>query len=359
MSSQVITPEHLAKRKQCWVDFLAPTARPGFVFIIRYTDTEADLPQPVPYWPEKKAERIEFIWQMYQHHLSQAAWLDDDFIPHLSMTTGTEIFAEAFGCRVVKSPDTNPFAQPLIHTADEVACLRVPELSRSSLAYLFEMADELQRRAGPDALFRLVDIQSPLDIAALIWEKSAFFAAMIDAPEAVHELAVKAAELLTTFIDEWFNRYGTSYIAHHPDYYMSGGITLSEDEIGAVSPAMFTEFFLPRLNALSARYGGIGIHCCADARHQWPGLKSVTGLRLLNLGKPHHRQVEDYIIPAYAYFAEHCAQWHTGWALKRPYATLPAQFPAGSRVVLEVQAKTRAEAVETSRILRNMSDTTA
>jgi hypothetical protein len=39
---------------------------------------------------------------------------------------------------------------------------------------------------------------------------------------------------------------------------MPKGITLSEDEVGSVSSEMFQKFFLPELQDLSARYGGLG-----------------------------------------------------------------------------------------------------
>ena len=41
----------------------------------------------------------------------------------------------------------------------------------------------------------LVDVQSPMDIAALIWDKSDFFVAMMDTPEQ----AVTLAERLNEF----------------------------------------------------------------------------------------------------------------------------------------------------------------
>ena len=98
---------------------------------------------------------------------------------------------------------------------------------------------------------------------------------MVEEPEAVKELCCKTHELLTSFLDEWFRRYGKTFIAHHPDYYMPYGVTLSEDEAGSVSPEMFEEFFLPHLTALSERYGQIGIHCCANAMHQWENFKKI------------------------------------------------------------------------------------
>lgn len=77
-----------------------------------------------------------------------------------------------------------------------------------------------------------------------------------------------------------------AFIAHFPDYYMPHGLTLSADEVGGVSPAMFERFFLPELSSLSRRYTALGVHCCANARHQWEGFKRIPNLAMLNLVQP-------------------------------------------------------------------------
>ena len=101
---------------------------------------------------------------------------------HLDVYTGTDIFAAAFGCPAHYPEDDMPFALLLIQTAEEVEALSVPGLDSPSIAQLFEIASELRRRAGMDVVLRIPDIQSPMDIAALIWEKGAFLRALLQAP---------------------------------------------------------------------------------------------------------------------------------------------------------------------------------
>ena len=345
----------VAARQQRWRDFLRPGAPPGFMFFVRWPDPPGTLPPAPPSWPAKAKERVEYKWLAYQRAVERTTLVNDDFVPYLDMMTGTEIFAEAFGCRVHQPPDSNPFALPLVQTAAEAAKVKVPELSRSSLAYLFDMADELRRRAGPAATFHIVDIQSPMDIAALIWEKAAFYVAMVEAPAAVKELAHKVRQLLNAFLDEWFRRYGTEYVAHCPDYFISGGMTLSEDEVGAVNERVFVEFFLPELVALSERYGGLGMHCCADARHQWKHFRKIPGLRLLNLCNPPTRS-SDYTRDGFVFFKDVCAQMHWGWTPAGPVETWPAKYPAGSRVVIEAQAENLAAAQAVAAKLQAVRD---
>ena len=237
--------------------------------------------------------------------------------------------------------------------AEQVDDLLIPDLHAPPLALLFEIADELRHRAGEGALMRLVDIQSPMDIAALIWDKNTFYTALIETPEAVQALAGKVRALLTAFLDAWFARYGYDFIAHYPYYYMPGGMTLSEDEVGAVSSVMFDELFLPELVELSERYGGIGIHCCADSRHQWRGFARIPGLRMLNICQP-----PEVARDAYAFFAPRCGQFH--WSVwDGPAWTWPEQWPAGARVVIDIGAETQEEAVELAKKLTEVREFTS
>lgn len=335
----------IEKRKEQWVRF-HESAGPGYMFFVDCPVKHKERCESRPHlWPDKKGERIEWAWEGYQDIIYTAEWLDDDRIPYLENATGTEIFAEALGCKVERPDHTNPFAMPLIHSASDVAKIKVPELSTSTLAYLFEIADELYRRGGPEATMSLVDIQSPMDIAALVWEKSSFFMAMLDASEAVKELCSKCYQLLTAFLDEWFSRYGTDYVAHFPDYFMRGGLTLSEDEIGAVNGEMFEMFFKDELVNLSEQYGGLGVHCCADAGHQWHNLKRIPGLKVLNLCIPPNRSPK-YISDAYQFFADGPAQMHCGWIPDGDIEELPFLYAENAKIILQVNTKTSEEATK-------------
>ncbi len=338
--------QKIADRKNSWVEFCQPDAAPGFMFLVNYVpDGQSCYGLQAPHkWPSLKNERIEYAWDLYQKMMEAAEWLDDDRIPFLNNLTGTEIFAEALGCKVERPDHTNPFALPRIISAGEVADIKVPELSGSTLAYLFDIADELYHRGGTASVMKLVDIQSPMDIATLVWDKTSILMAMLDAPEAVKELSAKCAELLTSFMDEWFNRYGNDYVAHYPDYFMRGGLTLSEDEIGIVDPETFSTFFREELVQLSEHFGGIGIHCCADSRHQWQNLMDIPGLRVLNLVKPLSRPVS-FITDAYEFFANGPVQMHSGWMPNTTTSEIPSQFPANARVIFQLDANTKDEAI--------------
>lgn len=287
-----------------------------------------------PLYRENMQKRADWTVKNYETAMKRLEWTDDDFIPYGNCITGTEIFAEAFGCRVQRPQNERPFALPKITKASQVKEITVPSLGDSSLFYLFDMADSIKERCGKNALLNLVDPQTPMDIAALIWDKNYFFAAMIEEPEAVRELAYKTSTLFFEFFDEWFRRYGKEFIAHDPDYYMPQGIDVSEDEIGAVSPEMFEEFFLPELECISKRYGGLGMHCCANSRHQWDNFKKIPDFKMFNITHPYDNGM---IIDAISYLAGHIAvfpSW-TGAFESRPGWTKTGEPNTGFKQLCE------------------------
>jgi len=290
--------ETIQKRKQKWKDFYD-----GKINSLVLIGLDCGK-RPWPY-PENKTERIEYALNAYKLYLDSLEKVDDDRVPFIFPYTGTEIFARAFGCDVHYPDNDMPFALPCIHDAKELAKISYPELKNSaSIIEIIEIADKL-RYYAPEAIMQLPDIQSPLDIAALIWNKENFLIAMHDDPDAVKELIAMTENFLGEFLDMWFGRYGKDFIAHYPDYYMPYGITMSEDEVGAISPEMFREYSLDSINRLSERYGMIGIHCCANSMHQWENFKLIKNLKLLNIVQNH-----EICQKAYVYFNDVCTQMH-------------------------------------------------
>ena len=292
-------------KKQRYLKFYNSDPSVKRLYHIHVGSDSAVNPSPVPLlWRDNVQQRVDWAAKQYELDMARLSWLADDLIPYGCCVTGTEIFPEAFGCEVRKPQNDWPFAVPLITEASQVKNLKVPKLEDSSLACLFDMADKIKQKCGEGALLSLVDPQTPMDIAALIWDKNYFYAAMIEAPDAVKELSGMACALFFDFFDEWFRRYGKEFIAHYPDYYMPYGVDFSEDEVGAVSPEFFEEFFLPELVKISGRYGQCAMHCCASSRHQWENFKKIPNLKMINFLHPNDAKL---VTDSTAFFAGHSA----------------------------------------------------
>ncbi len=341
------------KRCEKWVDFMDCSSDVNTIIVIN--NEYYPTPKPWPYQDNFNA-RIDWHADEYLRKMERLEYLHDDSVPHIEMHTGTEIFAQAFGCKVHKSGDNMPFALHAITTPEEAMNIAVPKVMESPLADLFEFAHRVRQKVGNDNILALPDIQSPLDIAALIWEKSEFLMALITDPDAVKILVKKTQTLLTEFLDLWFKEFGTKYIAHYPNYYMEGGFTFSEDEVGEFNSEMFREFCLDSINELSERYGGCGLHCCANSEHQWENFKDIKGLRFLNLSQP-----ENVIAKTISKLGMDYAYWSM-YGPKPPQEVLiPAKWaqdaPKAAHIVLSEYAKSKNDAIEMLKKLREFEQT--
>ncbi|MGD2155566.1 MAG: uroporphyrinogen decarboxylase family protein [Anaerolineales bacterium] len=246
-----------------------------------------DVPMPINgLFPVGSAEeRAELMGRNFEANLRVKELIDDDRVPCLHVWSGTEVFAEAYGAKAYLNGFDMSFALATVHSAGEVDALQEPDIFSGSIGKIFEIADRLVQKYGNDHPVRICDIQSPFDIAALVWEKSSFYMALYDNPGAVHRLLDKITRTLEKFVEAFRNRYENVNLAHHPDLWMPPeyGICLSEDEVGSISKKAFSEFCLPYLNRLSDKFGGIYIHCCAHSTHQWDNFLKINGLIGLNL----------------------------------------------------------------------------
>ncbi|MEN6644931.1 MAG: uroporphyrinogen decarboxylase family protein [Armatimonadia bacterium] len=234
--------------------------------------------------PLPVADWVPWALQRYEAMLAYHEALEDDSVPYAGLTTGTEVFAAAFGCDWHLFEGSNPAAMPLVTTPAEADALEVPALTVRPLERLFEWGQLLRERLGPEVPIGIPDIQSPFDIAALIWKKDAFYLAMYEAPESVMRLVEKCTSLLKSFLQEFVRQFPECNLIHCPNCWAPPalGCSLSEDEAGCLSPGMFEDFCLPSLLDLSETFGGLFMHCCATADYQYENFKKIPRLRGLN-----------------------------------------------------------------------------
>lgn len=235
----------------------------------------SELPQSV--W-------LERILHDYEAQLALLERTQHDAVPYVRLITGTELFAAAFGCPVHIYADSPAAARPIVCSAEEADLLTEPSLTATPLDRVFEMARQVRQRVGPDVAIGVPDIQSAYDIAALIWNKEDFFIASVQEPAAVRRLVQKCQNLLMQFFKAFIAEFPECNLCHCPNAWAPPdlGVWLSEDEAGSLSVSMFEEFCLPHLNELSDTFGGLFMHCCATADHQYRSFKKIRRLRGLN-----------------------------------------------------------------------------
>ena len=226
-----------------------------------------------------------WVTMNWEARLGHLAAVEDDSVPYVNLNTNTGVFAAAFGCRIQVFPGSNAAAMHCVTTAAEADALAQPCWQEvPTLARHFQMAELVRDRLGPDVPMQVPDIQSPFDVAALVWNKADLLVALAEAPESVEGLVGKCERLIGDFLDDFRRAFPQANVCHCPNTWAPAdlGLWLSEDEVGAISTGMFRRFCLPSLNRLSRRFGGLGMHCCAAADHQYANFQQIDGLFALN-----------------------------------------------------------------------------
>ncbi|MHB0855979.1 MAG: uroporphyrinogen decarboxylase family protein [Anaerolineae bacterium] len=249
-------------------------------------------PEPIPaphIGDYSVSDRPLSDWAAWVEHKVEAQMhslevLDDDSVPYADLSTNTGVFAAAFGCPIHFYEDSPACARPLVTTAEEADKLPVPSLQAPTLERVFAFAHLVTERLGPEIPISVPDIQSAFDIAALIWRKEDLFVALLENPDAVLRLADKCQTLLKDFWRTYLREFPHANLCHCPKAWAPPdlGVWLSEDEAGSLSTRAFETFCLPYLVDLSANFGGLFVHCCATADHQYSSLKKIPNLRGLN-----------------------------------------------------------------------------
>ncbi len=233
------------------------------------------------------SEWVPWVVENYERQVRMLEAVGDDSVPVAKLGTGTQIYAAAFGCRVHRYDDTNPAALPLVRTAEEADEIEAPDIWRSrELSRVFELGSLVRDELGEDAYLGPCDVQSGFDTASLIWNKEHFLMAMMEPDDsaAAKRLVDKCASLLKTFLAELRREFPRLSPCHCPAAWAPPemGPWLSNDECGIMGTAMFEEHALPELIDLSEHFGGLGMHCCADAEHQFASFNAIPNFYAFN-----------------------------------------------------------------------------
>ena len=238
-------------------------------------------------------EWLPWIVERYLKNKQFAEAAGDDSVPLVGFNSGTHIYAAAMGAETHHFEDSNPCAMPVINSVEEAERFREPELHECRpLVRILEMAELVKKELGNEVILGPPDMQSGFDSACLVWNKESIFCAMMldEEKEAVHRFVKKCANVFKKFIVEFYRLYPDACLSHCPMTYVPQGMGpwLSNDECGALSVPMFEEFCLPELVNLATTFGGLGMHCCADAEHQFPSFKKIPNFYAFNRVQARH-----------------------------------------------------------------------
>ena len=232
-------------------------------------------------------EWVPDIVDGYNRQVQMAEQTDSDLVPFCKLATATHIYAAAFGSPVHTFEDDNPCALPFVNTAEEADKIQEPDIwNCPGIARIFELGKAIQKELGDDVCLGPPDMQTGFDTACLIWDKTELYMAMMEdeGAAALKRLSAKCARFFKKFLLELKKEFPNMSPCHCPDVWAPPEMApwMSNDECGAISTPMFEEFLLPEMLDLAETFGGLGMHCCADAEHQFESFKKIPGWYAFN-----------------------------------------------------------------------------
>jgi hypothetical protein len=98
--------------------------------------------EPVRKW-------VPWVVENYMRQVKALEQHQDDSVPLASLMTGTQIFGNAFGCKVHIPSNDNPCALPMVSCAAEADKLEVPDIWKTECLYrIFELGNAVRQELG-------------------------------------------------------------------------------------------------------------------------------------------------------------------------------------------------------------------
>lgn len=201
---------------------------------------------------------------------------------HAGGGVSTCMFAQAMGCEPVEV-DGRPWIRKAIHDPAQVRDMAVPPAHTGRCGAVLASIAELARTLPPGEAIRCPDVQSPLGIAELMWDEG-FYIALIERPDAVHDLLDKITRYITSFVKE-VNRLAGPRLnpCGFPCIWADGpGTMIADDTMSLVSPEMHAEFSVPYLNRIADECGPVYYHSCTWREPYFENIRRIRRVRSIN-----------------------------------------------------------------------------
>ena len=123
-----------------------------------------------------------------------------------------------------------------------------------------ELWTKVSKKLDTDRLqCSFIDIQGPLNTAALLWEQEDFMMSMYEEPEIVHEFMEVVTEQIIKMIKAVKEEISLLSGPLWPYIWLPTdiGVEITEDYMPLLSPALYKEFGLPYLERICDEFGGV------------------------------------------------------------------------------------------------------
>lgn len=193
------------------------------------------------------------------------------------------MFPISLGCEKIKIGDDKEWIRPFISEPEQVDKLMVPDVYDGQTGVVLANLKKMTTEIPAEHQIRAPDIQSPLEVAKLIWDESFYFI-LLENPVVVHKLLKKITKYIIAFIKEIHRIAGARLNgAGFPRIWAnSEGTMISDDTMSLISPKMHREFSIPYLNEISDQCGPIFYHSCTWRKPYFDNIHQIRNVKAYN-----------------------------------------------------------------------------
>jgi hypothetical protein len=214
-----------------------------------------------------------------------------DYIPVFRPDQGTIALPSVFGGELIKeSEGGKQWIKPVILDIESIPDMPAPIVLSGQVKEEFDRCRRWRDITGGLGYVAPPDMQGPVGIASMLMDTTEFFTGMYTHPDIIRRLLRLCADLILGVLDAYRKEFGACFIpVTWPNVWFPDGmgVTLTQDSIPLLSPAMYRDFELPLAQEISQANGGVYIHCCGDSEHMLPELAAVPNLIGFDHAYPH------------------------------------------------------------------------
>lgn len=236
----------------------------------------------------RQVDDPEDMAQKAAHNIMGSADIPGFNIPRILADFSTVSTAAYWGGKRYKPVGGCVGIKPVIETAVDVGKARPADAAGGDVEKAVRLWRAVSAKLQTDRLpSSFIDIQGPLNTAAMLWKQEEFMIAMISEPDAVHALLEQVTEQLILIIQTMIMKIGLIAGPLWPYIWLPTdiGIGITEDYMPLISPKLYKEFGIPYTRRISEAFGGVFIHCCGTYEHQ---LENLTRSQINILGVEFH-----------------------------------------------------------------------
>ena len=210
-------------------------------------------------------------------------------IPRIISDFGTTSTAEFFGNKATKPSGCNKWIEPIIYNIDDIKKIVLQPSNSLDVNKAYKLWDSVSKKLNTKNLTSsFIDIQGPLNTAALIWEQTDFMMAMYDHPKKVHQVLEIITYKLIDIVKEMISSKMNVEAPLWPYIWLPQdiGVGITEDYMPLLSPELYKEFGIPYLKLFAKHFEGIFIHCCGQFNWHIDNL-AKSGINIIGMEYVH------------------------------------------------------------------------